>query len=147
MIQITSHNAILLNGHPTGLSMVQRDDKTVIYTPENRSSGQAYVEHNMPFRRYAVSHSHPASGAPGMDRLAKDVSDLLYKLHDDAAEAAQKAASDLLKCAGLAYGLPSEITTDELSIACKAACDTHRAADLAWKVAASCYDSTADKHD
>lgn len=80
MLQISTSNAIIINGQATGLCLSQTRDRTVIYTPESRSSGLAYKEHAMPHARYSAAHDAPASGVAGRTQLEADVLDLLKTL-------------------------------------------------------------------
>lgn len=81
MLQIAANNALLLDGKSIGLSLVQRREGSVVYTPESRLSGQAYREHKMPHARYSTAHDAPASGAAGRAQLEADLRDLLEKLN------------------------------------------------------------------
>lgn len=78
MIAIYTDNSISIDGVATGLSMTQRADGTVIYTPEG--FGRAYREHKMPHDRYSAAHDAPASGAAGRRQLEADVRALMYRL-------------------------------------------------------------------
>lgn len=78
MITIHENNSISLGGVATGLSMAQRADGTVIYTPEG--FGRAYKEHKMPHARYSAAHDAPASGAAGRKQLEADVRALMCRL-------------------------------------------------------------------
>lgn len=80
MIQIDTANRIILDGQKTGLALVQRASGTVIYTPENKVSGTAYREHQMPAARYSAAHDSPASGAAGRAVLEQHVRALLESL-------------------------------------------------------------------
>ena len=98
MIQITSNNALFLNGQPTGLHLVQRNDKTVIYTPENKLTGQMYREHKMPSVRYSMGHNLPSSGVLGIEQLKHDLCILLDRLSLEAAQSAYDAAKAAERC-------------------------------------------------
>jgi hypothetical protein len=78
MLQLATNNELILDGKYTGLSLVQRREGTVIYTPER--TGQQYAEHKMPHSRYATSHDSPASGAAGRSQLEADLRELLGRL-------------------------------------------------------------------
>ncbi len=80
MIEICTNNSIRIDGRSIGLSMAQRREGTVIYTPECAASGQKYQEHTMPNARYSAAHDAPASGAAGRLQLEKDLRDLLNRL-------------------------------------------------------------------
>lgn len=80
MLQITTNNALLLNGKSIGLSLVQRREGTVVYTPDSRLSGRSYREHKMPHRRYSTMHDAPASGAAGLVQLESDLRELMSRL-------------------------------------------------------------------
>ena len=82
MLQHATDNSLILDGRDTGLKLAQRRDGTVIYTPESRSSGQAYREHQMPHARYSTAHDTPASGAAGRGQLEADVRALLARLEN-----------------------------------------------------------------
>lgn len=77
MIQIDTANRIILDGQQTGLALVQRASRTVIYTPESKASGTAYREHKMPETRYSTCHDTPASGVAGRATLEAHVRALL----------------------------------------------------------------------
>lgn len=83
MLQIATNNALILDGKSIGLSLVQRREGSVVYTPESRLSGQAYREHPMPHPRYATSHDAPASGAAGRAQLEADLRELLARLEQE----------------------------------------------------------------
>lgn len=78
--QIAENNEVLLDGKRIGLSVVQRADKTLVYTPECRITGRAYAEHEMPQVRYALSHDKPASGVAGASEFEADIRVLLKQL-------------------------------------------------------------------
>ena len=78
MLTIDTSSRISINGQPTGLSLTQRREKTVIYTPEG--IGRAYAEHKMPHARYSTAHDAPASGAAGRAQLETDILALLNDL-------------------------------------------------------------------
>jgi hypothetical protein len=80
MLQIATNNALILDGKATGLSLVQRREGTVVYTPENRLNGESYREHKMPNARYSTAHDAPASGAAGRAQLEDDLRKLLVAL-------------------------------------------------------------------
>lgn len=80
MLRIATNNALMLDGKSSGLSLAQRQNGSVVYTPENRLTGQAYREHKMPHARYSAAHEAPASGAAGRSRLEADLRDLLARL-------------------------------------------------------------------
>lgn len=77
MIQVDTTNRILIDGQPTGLAIAQRQDGTVIYTPEGVTT--AYRAHNMPHARYSTAHDAPASGAAGRSQLEADIRALLAR--------------------------------------------------------------------
>lgn len=87
MIEITTNNAILLDGQPVGLSLRQAQHGTVIYTPASVDGRVPYREHLMPHRRYSASHDAPATGVPGRAELEADVRALVARL--DAGRASQ----------------------------------------------------------
>lgn len=87
MIQHATDNSLIIDGQATGLKLAQRQDGTVIYTPENRLSGQAYVQHPMPHARYSLSHDNPINprtgeptGAAGRAQFEADLRELLARL-------------------------------------------------------------------
>lgn len=80
MIEITTNNAILLDGQPTGLALRQAQHGTVIYTPASVDGRVPYREHPMPHRRYSASHDAPSTGAPGRAALEADVRALVARL-------------------------------------------------------------------
>ena len=59
MLQIDTSNSIIIDNKPTGLSLGQRRDGSVVYTPENVATGQKYQEHAMPHARYSAAHDNP----------------------------------------------------------------------------------------
>lgn len=81
MIQIDTANRIILDGHQTGLALVQRASGTVIYTPESKVGGTAYREHKMPEVRYSTAHDTPASGAAGRALLEDHIRALLVAMN------------------------------------------------------------------
>lgn len=85
MLQIATNNALFLDGKPIGLSLIQRRDGSVVYTPECGLSGQRYQEHVMPHKRYSTAHDAPASGAAGRAQLEADLRELLRKIGGNAA--------------------------------------------------------------
>lgn len=80
MVQIDTTNRIIINGQRTALAVTQNGNGTVVYTPESRLSGQAYVEHKMPHQRYSLAHDAPSSGVAGRTEFEADVKALLAKL-------------------------------------------------------------------
>lgn len=88
MIEIYTDNSIFLDGRNTGLKVVQKEDGTIVYTPEITPLGaaslgvspQKYVEHSMPHRRYSLATEKPLSGRPGILDFEKDIRDLLAKM-------------------------------------------------------------------
>lgn len=80
MILIDTTNRIVIDGQRTPLAVIQRGDGTVVYTPESRLSGQAYVEHEMPHKRYSLAHEAPTSGVAGRAEFESDVKTLLSSL-------------------------------------------------------------------
>lgn len=76
-MQIATNNAILLNGRIIGLSVVQQPNKTIVYRPECRITGKAYVEYEMPHQRYALCQDNPASGVAGADKFEADIRALM----------------------------------------------------------------------
>lgn len=80
MIQIDTTNRIVIDGNRTPLAVTQTGDGTVVYTPESRLSGQAYVEHKMPHRRYSLAHDAPASGIAGRAEFEAHVKAVLATL-------------------------------------------------------------------
>lgn len=80
MIEITTSNAILLDGKPVGLSLRQAQHGTVIYTPASVDGRVPYREHPMPRRRYSAAHDAPASGVPGRAALEADLRALIDRL-------------------------------------------------------------------
>lgn len=80
MLQHATDNSLIIDGRDTGLKLTQRQDGTVVYTPENRLRGQAYRQHEMPHKRYSVAHDAPASGAAGRSQLEADLRELLARL-------------------------------------------------------------------
>lgn len=83
MLQVTTSNRILIDYENIGLSVVQRKNGTVVYTPESKNSGQKYEEHKMPHKRYSLTHLHPISGAPGIEQFETDIKNLLKRLYHD----------------------------------------------------------------
>lgn len=87
MIQHATDNSLIIDGQDTGLKLTQRQDGTVIYTPENRLRGQAYRQHDMPHKRYSTAHDSPTdprtglpTGAAGRAQLEADVRELMARL-------------------------------------------------------------------
>jgi len=58
-LQIDTADSIIINGRDTGLKLTQRQNGSVVYTPESAFSGRKYQEHNMPFNRYSAAHDAP----------------------------------------------------------------------------------------
>lgn len=83
MLQIATTNALMIDGKSIGLSLVQRRDGSVVYTPESRLSGRSYREHKMPHERYSTAHDAPASGAAGRAQLEADLRELLARLEQE----------------------------------------------------------------
>jgi len=73
-------NRIVINGKRTALAVTQRESGTVVYTPESRINGQAYVEHKLPHQRYSLAHDAPASGVAGRAQFEVDVQQLIANL-------------------------------------------------------------------
>jgi len=89
-LTIDTTDRILIDAKPVGLSVRQRGDKTVVYTPEQGVIGgyqYRYTEHNMPHARYSLAHVNPKSGAPGRIQFTQDIIALVSKI-----EAAKKLA-------------------------------------------------------
>ncbi|MEJ6003885.1 hypothetical protein [Paucibacter soli] len=84
MIQIDTSSRIVIDGNRTPLAVTQKGDGTVVYTPESRLSGQAYIEHKMPHQRYSLAHDAPASGVAGRAEFESDVKALLASLNNNA---------------------------------------------------------------
>lgn len=77
-ITIDTANRIAIDHVSTGLALAQRQDGTVVYTPEGVSS--KYAEHKLPHARYSTAHDKPASGAAGRAQLEIDVRELITRL-------------------------------------------------------------------
>lgn len=77
-ISIDTSNRINLDGHSTGLAVTQRQDGTVVYTPEG--IGRPYAEHKMPHARYSLAHDAPASGAAGRAQFEMDIRALIASI-------------------------------------------------------------------
>ncbi len=75
MFKIDATNRIIIDDQITGLAVIQRRNKTVVYTPESQTT--RYAEHKMPADRYSLTHAAPASGAAGRDQFEADVRALL----------------------------------------------------------------------
>lgn len=80
MLQIDITNRVSIDGEPTGLSVTQRPDRTVVYTFGNTARPHEYREYQMPHQRYATSHDAPASGVPGRAALESDIIALLARI-------------------------------------------------------------------
>jgi hypothetical protein len=80
MLQHATDNSLIIDGRDTGLKLTQRQDGTIVYTPDNRLRGQAYKQHQMPHKRYSVAHDAPASGAAGRSQLEADLRELMARL-------------------------------------------------------------------
>lgn len=80
MIEFSTSNSIIIDGNDIGLKVTQTASGTVVYTPENRITGQEYQAHQMPHQRYSLVHSNPASGNAGWDQFEADVKALLKTL-------------------------------------------------------------------
>jgi hypothetical protein len=83
MLQHATDNSLIIDGRDTGLKLTQRQDGSVVYTPENRLRGQAYQQHQMPHKRYSVAHDAPASGAAGRSQLEADLRELMARLEQE----------------------------------------------------------------
>lgn len=79
-ITIDTANRISIDGRAVGLSVTQRANGTVVYTPENRATGDNYAEHKMPHARYSLAHDNPTSGAAGRAQFEADIRALLAAL-------------------------------------------------------------------
>jgi len=75
---VYTNGSIGLDGINIGLSVRQRADGTVVYTPEKL--GARYQEHKMPSVRYSLSHLQPASGVAGRGDFERDLRSLLLEL-------------------------------------------------------------------
>lgn len=71
MIEITTNNAIHLDGKDTGLGVTQKANGTVVYVREIAATN--YREVSMPHPRYSLAHENPASGVPGRARFEADL--------------------------------------------------------------------------
>jgi len=71
-------NRISIDGHETGLALLQCRGGTVVYTPE--TSTTKYAVHKMPHARYSTAHDKPAIGAAGRAQLDADIRALLETL-------------------------------------------------------------------
>jgi len=69
MLQIDNTNRVLLDGQPTGFSVIQTAEKTKVYS---WSSGEP-LEIDMPLVRYSLSCNKPASGVAGLSDFEKDL--------------------------------------------------------------------------
>jgi hypothetical protein len=76
-LQISSDNSIIIDYKDVGLKLVQNREGTVIYKPENKSTGQKYEKVSMPHGRYSTSHDVPSSGAAGRAQLEADILQVL----------------------------------------------------------------------
>lgn len=77
--QITATGRIMIDYADVGLSVVQTREGTVVYTPESKITGQKYLEHKMPHKRYSLAWDEPASGNPGSAQFEADVRQLLAR--------------------------------------------------------------------
>lgn len=99
-LTIDTSNSIIIDGQDTGLKMIQRADKTVIFTPENWSKGVLYQSHSMPYTRYSAAHDAPSKPGQSYDpkvtagraQLESDVKGALLRIKGYAAEDAAIAA-------------------------------------------------------
>lgn len=71
MIEITTNNAIHLDGKDTGLGVTQKAERTVVYVRETLTA--KYREIQMPHQRYSLAHDAPASGNPGRAQFEADL--------------------------------------------------------------------------
>ena len=77
MMQIHTSGSIKLDGQSTGLLVIQKSDRTVVYVPESRISGVRYKEFKMPSARYSLTHDAPASGVAGRADFERDLKALV----------------------------------------------------------------------
>lgn len=71
MLLIQHKGHIILDGHDTGLGVVQTGEGTVVFTCQ--SSTSEYKVHSMPFSRYSLSHEEPSSGVAGRTQFKADI--------------------------------------------------------------------------
>ena len=57
MLHLDSFNYICIDGHCTGLCLIQTPDKTLVYTPEGVV--QRYKEHSLKHARYSTNYDAP----------------------------------------------------------------------------------------
>jgi hypothetical protein len=74
-MQIHTNGSIEIDGQSTGLSVTQKNDRTVVYVPE--SSGVKYKEYPMPSARYSLAHDAPVSGVAGRADFERDLKALI----------------------------------------------------------------------
>jgi hypothetical protein len=87
-LQIDTSDSIIIDGRDTGLKITQRQNGTIIYTPESTLSGKKYREHAMPYNRYSAAHDAPCKPLQAYDpnisagrlQLEADIKSLLGKL-------------------------------------------------------------------
>lgn len=58
-MEIATDGSLILDLQATGLKVTQTGQGTIVYTPENASSGVRYKEHAMPSVRYSLAHNDP----------------------------------------------------------------------------------------
>lgn len=69
MIQINTHNQILIDGQRTGLSVKQTVNGTVV----SHYYGAEVLPVSLPHTRYSLSHDAPASGVAGRSQFERDI--------------------------------------------------------------------------
>lgn len=76
MIQINTHNQILIDGKRTGLSVKQLAHGTVV----THYYGSEVFTVPMPYSRYSLAHDAPATGIAGLSQFERDVLSYVWEM-------------------------------------------------------------------
>ncbi len=77
-LQLDHLDRIIIDGQYVHLKLMQRPDKTVVYTPETNET--AYREYEMPHEKYAIGNITPAPGVAGSVELENDIKELVFRI-------------------------------------------------------------------
>jgi hypothetical protein len=76
MLQINSHNQILIDGQQTGLSVKQTTQGTVV---KHHYHSDVFTV-PMPCKRYSLSHAQASNGVPGLSQFENDILSYVWEL-------------------------------------------------------------------
>ena len=76
MLQINTHNQILIDGERTGLSVKQAAHGTIV----THYYGSELFTVPMPHVRYSLSHDAPTSGVAGKAQFERDVLTYVWEM-------------------------------------------------------------------